>query len=201
MFLEPELSATNPLRWIILLCVSLLASACGDKPAEKTVSSQCTGVETVPAAARRPVSNPVYKQPVPEPATSSNQVYRMPAQNFPAEPVQQGWGMQSRRVPATEPAWGATQQTFREPQNTDTSPWAMSEQSAVQPFQRVQRPWGPSATPAHSNRPRAGKDTTRPQPDYEPWKGPVGGGYYGWGPGPYGVMPGGGYPGYPGYAW
>lgn len=198
---EPESLATNISRWIILLCVSLLASACGDEPVEKTVSCQCPEVEAVPATARYPALSNVYKRSAPDPVTPPNQMYMMPPQTFPAEPAQQGWGAQAQRIPA------ATQQTFKAPQNTAfqhqqntaASPWAMPEQqTAVQQFQHTQRPWGPPATPVHGNQSRAGKDVSRQQPNHYQWGAPVGGGYYGWGSGPYGAMPG---ARYPGYAW
>jgi hypothetical protein len=189
---EPESLATNISRWVILLCVSLLASACGDEPVEKTASCcQCPEVETAPAAARYQAPDKVYTRSAPQPVTPSNQMYMMQPQTIPAEPV-----------------WDARQQTYTAPQNTAfqnqqnqpyqqnqqnraVSPWAMPEQSAQQ-----QRPWGPPATPVYGNQPRAGKDASSQQPNQYQWGVPAGGGYSGWGSDPYGATQGAGYPGY-----
>jgi hypothetical protein len=199
MVLEPESLATNLSRWVILLCVSLLASACGDEPVEKTASCQCPEVETAPAAARYQAPDMVYTRSAPQPVTPSNQMYMMQPQTIPAEPV-----------------WDARQQTYTAPQNTAfqnqpyqqqyqqpyqqhraASPWAMQEQSAaVQQFQDVQRPWGQQTAPAQGNQTRAWGDTSRQQPNQYQWGVPAGGGYYGWGSDPYGATQGAGYPGY-----
>ncbi len=202
---EPESLAPNIPRWVLLLCVSLLASACGDEPVEKTAACQCPVDETVPVAARYQVPDYVYTRPVPEPVAPSNQMYMMPPQTFTAEPAQQGWGMQVQRIPAAEPVWGARQQTFQAPQstvfqyqqNTAASPWAMPEQSApVQQFQSTQRPWGQQTAPVQGSQSRAWGDTSSQQPNQYQWGVPAGGGYYGWGSDPYGATPGTGYPGY-----
>jgi len=201
---EPELLAPNIFRWVILLCVSLLASACGDDPVEKTASCQCPEVETVPAAARSQTPYNVYTRSAPGPAAPSNQMYMMQPQTFIAEPAR---GLQAQRMPVAEPAWGVSQQTFKAPQNTafqsqqyqqntTASPWAMPDQSgaAVQQFQNAQRPWGPPVTPVYGNQSRIGKDASSQQPNQYQWGAPVGGGYYGWDP--YGAPQGTGYPGY-----
>ena len=185
---EPESLAPNISRWVILLCVSLLASACGDEPVEKTASCQCPAVETVPATARYQASGQVYTRSAPEPVTPSSQMYMMQPQTFPAEPV-----------------WDARQQTYKVPQstafqyqqNTAASPWAMPQQSApVQQFQSTQRPWGQQTAPVQGSQSRAWGDTSSQQPNQYQWGVPAGGGYYGWGSDPYGATPGAGYPGY-----
>jgi len=207
---EPELSAPNISRWAILLCVLLLASACGDEPVEETASCQCPDVETMPAIAGYQTPYIVYTRSAPGSVTPSNQVYMMQPQTFVAEPAQQGWGLQPQRMPAAGPAGEVRQHTFMAPQNTafqnqqyqqntTASPWAIPDQSAagVQQFQNTQRPWGPPATPVYGNQSRAGKDTSSQQPNQYQWGVPVGGGYYyGQGPDPYGATQGAGYPGY-----
>lgn len=205
---ESESLAPNISHWVILLCVSLLASACGDEPAEKTASCQCPEVETVPATARYQASQQVYTRSAPGPVTPSNQMYMMQPPTFVAEPAR---GLQTQRMPAAEPVWGASQQTFQAPQNTAfqnqqyqqyqqntvASPWAMPQQSApVQQFQNTQRPWGQQTAPVQGNQPRAWGDTSRQQPNNYQWGVPVGGGYYGQGSDPYGATQGAGYPGY-----
>ena len=198
---EPESLAPNISRWVILLCVSLLASACGDELVEKTASCQCPAVETVPA--RYQASEQVYTRSAPGPVTPSSQMYMMQPPPFVAEPAQQGWGIQAQRLPAAEPVWGASQQTFQAPQNTAfqyrqntaASPWSMPEQFApVQQFQSTQRPWGQQTAPVQGSQSRAWGDTSSQQPNQYQWEAPVGGGYYGWDP--YGAPQGTGYPGY-----
>ena len=193
---EPESLATNISRWVILLCVSLLASACGDEPVEKTASCQCPEVETAPAAARYQAPDNIYTRSAPQPVTPPDQMYMMQPQTNPAEPV-----------------WDARQQTYKVPQNTafqnqpyqqqyqqpyqqnkTATPWATPQHSApVQQFQNVQRPWGEQT---QGNQPRAWGDTSRQQPNNYQWGAPVGGGYYERGSDPYGATQGAGYPGY-----
>jgi hypothetical protein len=188
---ETESLAPTISRWVILLCVSLLASACGDEPVEKSASCQCPAVETVPA---------------PEPVTRSNQMYMTQPQAYSAEPV---WDarQQTYRAPQNTAFQNQPyqqnqqnqpyQQNQQYQQNRAVSPWAMPEQSAAgQQFQDTQRPWGPPATPVYGNQSRTGKDTSSQQPNQYQWGVPVGGGYYGRGSDPYGATQGTGYPGY-----
>ena len=212
---EPESFATNTSRWVILLCVLLQVSACGDEPVEQAALCQCPEVETVPASVRYSSSDNIYSRSALQPVTPPNQMYMMPQQQgFPADSAQQGWGLQSQRMPAAAPAWGAGQQTFKAPQNaafqnqqyqqhqpyqqsTAASPWAIPDQSAaVQQFQSVQqRPWGPPAGPVYGNLSPGVKDRPSQQPQQYQWGAPVGGGYYERGAGP-GATQGTGYPGY-----
>ena len=187
---------------VILLCVSLMASACSDdEPVKTTAACNCPPV--VPQT-----QGNVYQRPVPAPVTAPNRMVMMPSRTFDAAPVQQGWGLQGHGTVPAEPAWGKTQQTYEAPRHTASqtqqkraaTPWTLPEQSpaTVQQFQHIERPWGPPVKPAHGNQPRAAKGTSRQQPNPYQWGAPVGGGYYGWGARPYGFMPG---AGYPGYAW
>lgn len=204
MVQEPESLATNISRWVILLCVSLLASACGDEPVEKTASCQCPEVETAPAAARYQAPDKVYTRSAPQPVTPSNQMYMMQPQTIPAEPVwdarQQTYTAPQNTAFQNQPYQQQYQQPYQQPhqQNRAASSWAIPEQpaAAVQQFQTTQRPWGPPATPVYGNQPRAGKDAPSQQPNQYQWGVPAGAGYSGWGSDPYGATQGAGYPGY-----
>ena len=208
MVAEIKTFATNLTGWVVLLCVSFLASACSDdEPVEKTAVCNCPSVESVPVAAGYQAPGNIYQRPVSEPATAPDQMYMIPPRTFSTAPVQQGWGMQSQGTVAAEPAWDRAQQTYEAPQytapqtqrDTGVTPWTFPEQSPpAQQFQYDQRPWGQQTRPAQGKQSRAAKDTTRQPPNYYQWGAPVGGGYYGWGAGPYGAVPG---AGYPGYAW
>ena len=218
MVAETELFATHPIFRIVLLCVSLLTGACSDdEPAEKAVSCNCPPPESVSSSAMQyQAPGRVYKRSTAGAATAPEQINRIPAQSYTAAPAQQGWGSQGQSTFQSEPAWGV-QQTYKAPQQTYEAPGYGSSQpqfntaekilsfpeqapSTAQQFHYDQRPWGPADKPVQRRQPSAARDATRQQQNPYQWGSPTGGGgYYGWGSGPYGATPPGA--GYPGYVW
>ena len=214
MVAETESFAAYPKCRVVLLCVSLLTGACSDdEPVKKAGPCNCPPVESVSSpAAQYQAPGKVSQRPAPGSFAQPEQMNRMPAQSFPAAPAQQEWGFQGQATFQSEPAWGV-QQTYKAPQQTYQPPgygsaqtqrntaekiWSFPDQapSTTQQFQYDQRPWGPPAGSVQGKQSSTARDAARQPPNPYQWGTPTGGGYYGWGAGPYGVIPGAGYPGY-----
>ena len=210
-----ESFTTHPTCRIVLLCVSLLTSACGDdEPNKKAAVCNCPPPESVTSpAVQYQASGRVYQRPAAGAVRAPEQVNRMPAQPYSPAPAQQEWGSQGQTTFQSEPAWGA-QQVYKPPQQTYEAPrysstpqtqrntaekiWTFPEQDpqTTQQFQYDQRPWGQQAGASRGRQPNAANGATRQPPNPYQWGTPAGGGYYGWGAAPYGAVPGSGYPGY-----
>jgi len=220
---ETESLASQLTGRVILLCVTLIVSACSDdEPVAKPPSCNCPPVKDVSVSEQYQTPGNIYQRPAAAQARSSNPGYMRPSQTFSSAPQQQGggsegqyrfpaaqqqgWSSQGQYTVPAEPAGGVAQPTYEAPRytasqtqrNTAATPWEVPEQSqgTVQQYQYGERPWGPQANSGPGKHSQFGKDTPRQQPKPYQWQPPVGGGYYGWGAGPYGVMPGAGYPGY-----
>lgn len=216
MVAEAELFAIHPTFRIVLLCVSLLTCACSDdEPVKKAATCNCPPVESVSSpAAQYQAPGRAYQPAASGTFNAPEQMNRMPSQTFTTVPAQQEWGSQGQTTFQSEPVWGA-QQAHKAPQQTYEAPryetaqtqrnvagkiWTFPEQapSTAQQFQYDQRPWGPAEKPVQGYKSNSARDAARQPPNPYQWGAPTGGGNYGWGAGPYGVMPG---AGYPGYAW